>query len=83
MSKKRKLSDIRKKIADGSAKVITVQELIDSIAKGEKVQFEDVDVITTATKGLMSGITGILELVAFIPNHPDPWVEEQRDAAAL
>jgi len=57
--KKRKLSDIRKKIAEGSAKVITVQELIDSMAKGEKIQFEDVDVITTATKGLMSGITGI------------------------
>ena len=59
MVKKRKLSDIRKKIAEGSAKVITVQELIDSMAKGEKIQFEDVDVITTATKGLMSGITGI------------------------
>ena len=27
---------------------------------GEEIKFEDVDVITTATKGLMSGILGIL-----------------------
>jgi putative methanogenesis marker 16 metalloprotein len=57
--KKRKLSEIKKKIKDGTANVITVQELIDRIGNGEKVQFEDVDVITTATKGLMSGIAGI------------------------
>ena len=58
--KKRKLSDIKKKIANGTAIVLTVQELIDIVAKGEKIQFEDVDVVTTATKGLMSGITGVL-----------------------
>ncbi|GAJ22067.1 unnamed protein product, partial [marine sediment metagenome] len=26
---------------------------------GERIKFEDVDVITTATKGLMSGIMGV------------------------
>ena len=57
--KKRSLSEIKKKIKDGTAIVITVQELIDQISKGEKVEFEDVDVITTATKGLMSGIMGV------------------------
>jgi len=57
--KKRNLSEIKKKIKDGTAIVITVQELIDQISEGEKVQFEDVDVITTATKGLMSGIMGV------------------------
>ncbi len=57
--KKRNLSEIKKKIQDGTAIVITVQELIDQISEGEKVQFEDVDVITTATKGLMSGIMGV------------------------
>jgi putative methanogenesis marker 16 metalloprotein len=57
--KKRKLSEIRKKIDDGSAVVLTVQELLDRINEGKKVKFEDVDVVTTATKGLMSGIMGI------------------------
>ncbi|MBN1800737.1 MAG: methanogenesis marker 16 metalloprotein [Candidatus Lokiarchaeota archaeon] len=59
MEKKRKLSEIRKKIKENKAIVFTVQELLDAIANGEEVQFEDVDVITTATKGLMSGIAGI------------------------
>ncbi|MFW9900219.1 MAG: methanogenesis marker 16 metalloprotein [Candidatus Thorarchaeota archaeon] len=59
MVKKRKLSEIRKKIEDGSAVVLTVQELLDQIKEGKKVNFEDVDVVTTATKGLMSGIMGI------------------------
>jgi putative methanogenesis marker 16 metalloprotein len=57
--KKRKLSEIKKKIQEGSAIVLTVQELIDSINEGKKVKFEDVDIVTTATKGLMSGIMGI------------------------
>jgi len=57
--KKRKLSEIRKKIEDGSAVILTVQELLDRINEGKKVNFEDVDVVTTATKGLMSGIMGI------------------------
>ncbi|MCK4780442.1 MAG: methanogenesis marker 16 metalloprotein, partial [Candidatus Lokiarchaeota archaeon] len=59
MVKKRKLSEIRKKIENGSALVLTVQEFIDRISEGEKVKFEDVDIITTATKALMSGIMGI------------------------
>ncbi|MCK4779129.1 MAG: methanogenesis marker 16 metalloprotein, partial [Candidatus Lokiarchaeota archaeon] len=59
MIKKRKLSEIRKKIEKGSAVVITVQELIDRISDGERVKFEDVDIVTTATKALMSGIMGI------------------------
>ncbi|NVM34211.1 MAG: methanogenesis marker 16 metalloprotein [Candidatus Lokiarchaeota archaeon] len=59
MVKKRKLSEIRKKIKNGSAVVLTVQELLERINEGEKVKFEDVDVVTTATKGLMSGIMGI------------------------
>ncbi len=59
MVKKRTHSEIRKKIENGSAVVFTVQELIDYISEGKKVKFEDVDIITTATKGLMSGIMGI------------------------
>ena len=59
MIKRRKLSEVRKKIEDGTAVVLTVQELINRISDDENVKFEDVDVITTATKALMSGIMGI------------------------
>ena len=59
MIKRRKLSEVRKKIDDGTAVVLTVQELLNRISNDEKIKFEDVDVITTATKGLMSGIMGI------------------------
>ncbi len=59
LAKKRKLSEITKKIENGTATVITVQELINHISDGEKLKFEDVDVVTTATKGLMSGIMGV------------------------
>ncbi|MFX1479241.1 MAG: homocysteine biosynthesis protein, partial [Promethearchaeota archaeon] len=57
--KKRKIPEIRKKIENGTAIILTVQELIDRISEGEVIKFEDVDVVTTATKGLMSGIMGI------------------------
>ncbi|MFX1392746.1 MAG: methanogenesis marker 16 metalloprotein [Promethearchaeota archaeon] len=59
MAKKRSLSEINKKIKAGTAIILTVQDFIDRINDGEKIQFDDVDVITTATKGLMSGIMGI------------------------
>ena len=59
MVKKRKLTEIKKKIEKNSAIVLTVQELIDRIKEGKQVKFEDVDIVTTATKGLMSGIMGI------------------------
>ncbi len=59
MEKKRKLSEIRKKIKEKKAIVLTVQEILDSVKNGEEISFEDVDVVTTATKGLMSGIAGI------------------------
>lgn len=57
--KKRTLDDINSKIKEGKATVLTVQEVIDKIDDGEKLKFEDVDVVTTATKALMSGISGI------------------------
>jgi putative methanogenesis marker 16 metalloprotein len=59
MPNKRKLSEIKNKISSGTANVITVQEFITRLNDGEHIKFEDVDVITTATKGLMSGIMGV------------------------
>jgi len=58
--KNRSLSEITKKIEQGTSNVITVQDFIECIEDGEEIKFEDVDVITTATKGLMSGILGVL-----------------------
>ena len=58
--KKRTLLDILKKIELGTSNVMTVQDFIERIEDGEEIKFEDVDVITTATKGLMSGILGVL-----------------------
>ncbi|TFG07940.1 MAG: methanogenesis marker 16 metalloprotein [Promethearchaeota archaeon] len=57
--KNRTLSEINTKIKQGSAKIYTVQELLDKLSNGEKLRFEDVDVVTTATKALMSGIAGL------------------------
>ncbi len=56
---KRTLKEINFKIENGEATVLTVQEVIDKIDVGEGLGFGDVDVVTTATKALMSGISGI------------------------
>ncbi|MHA1272968.1 MAG: methanogenesis marker 16 metalloprotein [Promethearchaeota archaeon] len=60
MEKKRTIEEIKRKIKENKAQVLTVQEFIDRIKNGENIKFDDIDVITTATKGLMSGIAGIL-----------------------
>ncbi len=67
LSKKRKLSDIRRKINTGTVNIITVQEFINRLDNGEHIKFEDVDVITTATKGLMSGIMGVFSFRLVAP----------------
>ncbi len=59
MNKERALSEITDKIEKGTAIVMTVQELLDHLDNGEIITFEDIDVVTTATKGLMSGIMGV------------------------
>src|SRR4030042_2074831 len=59
MVKNRKISEIRKKIAAGTARVITAQELLDEMSNGQQIGFDDVDIITTGTKGIYSGIAGI------------------------
>jgi len=67
LPKKRKLSDIRRKINIGTANIVTVQEFINRLDNGERIKFEDVDVITTATKGLMSGIMGVFSFRLVAP----------------
>ena len=60
MSKERSIAEIRKKIADGSAVVMTAHEICQLTQQGKNIAFEDVDVVTTATKGLMSGTSAIM-----------------------
>ncbi|MHA1341515.1 MAG: methanogenesis marker 16 metalloprotein [Promethearchaeota archaeon] len=56
----RSIDDINKKIENGTAKIMTAQELCQLASSGTKISFEDVDVVTTATKGLMSGTLCVL-----------------------
>jgi putative methanogenesis marker 16 metalloprotein len=60
MGKKRSIEDIKEKIADGSAIILTAQELCQIAQSGKKISFDEVDVVTTATKGLMSGTSAVL-----------------------
>ena len=58
----RSLEEIKEKLSKGEANVFTVQELKKVIDNGEKLSFEDVDVITTGTCGIMSGTAAILHI---------------------
>ncbi|MCP4760914.1 MAG: methanogenesis marker 16 metalloprotein [archaeon] len=60
MPKERTIEEIKNKISDGSAVVMTAQEICMMVQSGKKLNFEDVDVVTTATKGLMSGTSAIM-----------------------
>lgn len=60
MPKKRTIEEINKRIKAGKATVMTGDELKKILAKGEKVQWDDVDVVTSATCGLMSGTIAVL-----------------------
>nr|MDO8062344.1 homocysteine biosynthesis protein [Candidatus Freyrarchaeum guaymaensis] len=56
----RSIDEINEKIRRGEAVVLTAEELKGMVRKGEAVRLEDVDVVTTATCGLMSGTAAIL-----------------------
>jgi putative methanogenesis marker 16 metalloprotein len=61
--KKRTLQEIKEKIARGDAVVMTATELCDVVRSGEKISFDDVDVITGATRALMSGTMAIFSFM--------------------
>ncbi len=54
------IAEINRKIKDGDVTVLTAKELCDAIRSGRSVSVEDVDVVTTATRGIMSGTLAIL-----------------------
>ena len=53
--KQKTIDSINEKLKNGTAVVMTVNEFKDSIRKGKKYSVNDVDVVTTATMGCMSG----------------------------
>ena len=56
----RTILEIQDKIDAGDAVVLTATEICARIRAGEMIGLEDVDVVTTATRGIMSGTYAVL-----------------------
>lgn len=67
-AKKRSFKEINEKLANGDAVVMTAAELCNMVRSGKDVGFGDVDVVTTATCGLMSGTYAVLGFRFCEPN---------------
>ncbi|MBN1762069.1 MAG: methanogenesis marker 16 metalloprotein [Methanomicrobia archaeon] len=55
MAKRRTVAEIAEKVESETAVVMTAEELCNSVRDGEEIGFEAVDVVTSATCGVMSG----------------------------
>ncbi|HTX61942.1 MAG TPA: methanogenesis marker 16 metalloprotein [Methanobacterium sp.] len=60
--KTRSIKEINQKIGKGEATVLTAEEISDLIRDGEEPKFDDVDVVTTGTCGVMSGTAAIFHI---------------------
>ncbi len=60
--KSRTLSQIKDKIENGEATVLTAEEVSRLVKEGNKPGFDDVDVVTTGTCGIMSGTAAVLHI---------------------
>lgn len=65
--KSRSLNQIKEKIENGEATVLTAEEVSTLVKEGEEPKFEDVHVVTTGTCGVMSGTAAILHVKAGEP----------------
>lgn len=65
--KKRTIEQINQKIEDSEANIYTAEEFKKLIKKGDTPSFEDVDVVTTGTCGVMSGTAAILNFIVSEP----------------
>jgi putative methanogenesis marker 16 metalloprotein len=68
----RTIPEIQDKIDAGDALVLTATEISARIRAGEEIKLEDVDVVTTATRGIMSGTYAVL---SFKVSEPDSFVK--------
>jgi putative methanogenesis marker 16 metalloprotein len=64
----RSLSEIQERIACGNAVVLTAQEVCDMVKGGGEITLKDVDVVTSATRAIMSGTYAILSLPVAEPH---------------
>ncbi|RZN37262.1 MAG: methanogenesis marker 16 metalloprotein [Methanophagales archaeon ANME-1-THS] len=60
MEKRRTIAEINAKLENGEGVIMTAEELCNRLRSGEDIRFEDVDVVTSATCGVMSGTYAIL-----------------------
>ncbi|MDR0911943.1 MAG: methanogenesis marker 16 metalloprotein [Methanobrevibacter sp.] len=58
----RTVEEVNEKIRSGKANVFTITQLKDAIRNEEEISFDDVDVVTTGTCGIMSGTAAILHI---------------------
>ncbi len=65
--KSRTIDEINEKIANGEANIFTAQELKELIRNENVPEFEEVDVVTCGTCGIMSGTAAIFHLDVFEP----------------
>jgi putative methanogenesis marker 16 metalloprotein len=59
--------EILRSIENGEAVVVTSQEVCDLVRSGEQAELRDVDVVTTATRAVMSGTYAVLSFPAACP----------------
>lgn len=64
---KRSLDEINKKIENGDANIYTAEEFKNLIKNDETPNFEEVDVVTTGTCGVMSGTSAIFNIIVSEP----------------
>ena len=67
MTKNRSIADINQKIEKGEANIYTAEEFKKLIKKGDTPSFENVDVVTCGTCGVMSGTAAILNFIISEP----------------
>ena len=60
----RTVEEINKKIENNDCNIFTAEEFKEMIAEGDAPTFEEVDVITTGTCGVMSGTAAVFNIIA-------------------
>jgi putative methanogenesis marker 16 metalloprotein len=64
----RTFSEIQEKIDRGDVVILTAQEICDRVRRGDNIDFQDIDVVTTATSALMSGTYAVLSFKVAEPD---------------
>lgn len=67
MTDNRTISEINQRIENGDTNIYTAEEFKKLIKKGETPSFDEVDVVTTGTCGVMSGTAAILNFIVSQP----------------